>query len=317
LSQLAERPSAEPWAWTPAVDDEVLSKLEVRVTSEGIVRTQRANREGWWAHAARNRRFIVEAIEACRGRRLAVVLGAGQVFDLPIRELARAFDRVVFVDIDEVALGAAAVSLPDDERRARVEKVVMDVTGINQSLVRRVDELVGAAPDVAEAEAAVARLVSSYRLLGMPALVPAGARADLIVSSCLLSQLAWSQQRYARLAHLRRFGKPPATAAWLEAWESFERGVQQDHIDALPALADLAVLTCDVTVHTMALDPTGTARRTGPPQHPLHARSLGERIAPPTIVEAHATWTWELRQPDPRRGRRGLSCDVEAVRLRR
>jgi hypothetical protein len=298
------------------VDADVLSKLEVRETSEGIVRTQRANREGWWAHAARNRGFIVEAIAACRGRRLAVVLGAGQVFDLPIRELGQAFSRLIFVDIDRTALEATVASLPDDGTRARVETVVMDVTGINQTLVRRVDALLAGAPSACEAEKALAEMAQSYRLQARPPLVPGGERADLLVSSCLVSQVAWSQQRYARAAYARRFGAPPSTTAWTKAWRGFERGVQQDHIDALPALAEVAVLTSDVAMHATALDATGTPRRAGAPELPLQAATLRERVTPPATVEAHATWAWELRQPDARRHLPGLSCDVEALRLR-
>jgi hypothetical protein len=308
---------AAPWVWTPAVDDDVLSKLEVRETSEGIVRTQRANRESWWAHAARNRGFISEAIAACRGREVAIVLGAGQVFDLPIGALVQAFRRLILVDIDHVALEEAAASVSDASARARVEIVAMDVTGINQRLIHGIDEQLDGAAIAPEAESGLARLATSYRLTGAPRLVPDGGRADLLISSCMLSQLAWSQQRYARLAYWRRFGTLPSSEAWGLAWRSFERGVQQDHVDALTALADVAVLTSDVVMHTTALDAAGTARRMGAPQLPLHASSLGERVRPPALVEARAGWTWELRRPDSRRGALGLSCDVEALRLRR
>ena len=46
---------------TRGVDPEVFAKLEFRETSLGIAKAQRENREGWWAHAQKNRAFIEQA----------------------------------------------------------------------------------------------------------------------------------------------------------------------------------------------------------------------------------------------------------------
>src|SRR6185369_2277308 len=80
------------WSFDPTVDAGAFAKLGFAAASEGIARTQRANREGWWKHAQKSRAFITEAAGKVERPRLAVVLGAGQGFDLPLVELAGRFE---------------------------------------------------------------------------------------------------------------------------------------------------------------------------------------------------------------------------------
>ncbi len=154
------------WQFDPKVDAQVFAKLEFRETSVGIEKAQRENREGWWAHAQRNRAFILDAVKDLPRRRHVLVLGAGSPFDLPLADLARQFERITLVDIDEAAL-AATVKLvwKDPAERARISTRTLDLTGINSALVQRVDEVLAApaaGPD--EAEARMSRLCRSYRL---------------------------------------------------------------------------------------------------------------------------------------------------------
>ncbi len=57
----------------------------------------------WAAHEANTRRAILEAAIKLETRRTVVVLGSGLLRDVPILELARAFDHVVLVDLVHVA----------------------------------------------------------------------------------------------------------------------------------------------------------------------------------------------------------------------
>ena len=61
LNRVDIAPGAERWRFDARVDPEVFAKLEFRETSLGIVKAQRENREGWWAHAQKNRSFIEQA----------------------------------------------------------------------------------------------------------------------------------------------------------------------------------------------------------------------------------------------------------------
>ncbi|WP_421360093.1 hypothetical protein [Agrobacterium rosae] len=65
----------------------------------------RANRckQAWAEHEENSRRFILTAAAKLRQRRTAVVLGSGLVRDVPLKQLAAAFDTVVLVDLVHLA----------------------------------------------------------------------------------------------------------------------------------------------------------------------------------------------------------------------
>jgi hypothetical protein len=320
LAVLAARPragAAEGWSFEPAVDREAFAKLAFRETSLGISGAQRENREGWWAHGQKNRGFIEQVAAGCAGRALAVVFGAGRAFDLPLGTLARSFDRLVLVDIDGAALDETISStFKDAGLRARVEARVMDLTGINGTLVRRLDEILDGPGSADEVEARVAALCRSYHLDQLPALLPDGERPDLLVESCVLTQLAWPQRTYAERRYDQRFGPMPQAREmhWSTAWAELGLCIQQDHIQALAGAAALLVLTSDVVSHITALDRSGQERPTGRDILPLGVQSLRERIPKAFATGQHAAWTWN-RYRAGKRGE-GSVMDVEGLELR-
>ena len=102
LTALALIPQADevPWIFDTRIDADAFAKLQFRETSVGLGGAQRKNRDGWWSHAQKNRAFIEDVVRQTQGRGLAVVLGAGHAFDLPLVELAKTFEKLVLVDID-------------------------------------------------------------------------------------------------------------------------------------------------------------------------------------------------------------------------
>jgi hypothetical protein len=305
-----------PWHWDPAVNAEAFTKLEFSQTSAGIIKAERANRDGWWAHAKRNRAFIEEAVKGCAQRELAVVLGAGQAFDLPLRELVRAFERVVLVDIDGPALEATISStIKDPGLRARVEARVLDLSGINGQLVRAVDQVMAGSGGADDIAAELAQLCRSYWLPERPRLLGANERADLLVSSLVLSQIAWPQRVYALHLYEQRFGKLSAEAErrWIVPWWEFELRVQQDHISSL-AGAERIVLCSDVISRATLQDAAGVERETGHKVFALGVSSLLERIPRSFQVEQHAAWQW-TRYRASKRGEPGSRMDVEGLLL--
>jgi hypothetical protein len=306
-----------PWHWNPALDAEAFAKLKFGETSAGIANAQRANREGWRTHAQRNRAFIEEAASGCERRELAVVLGAGQAFDLPLPQLARAFERLVLVDIDGPTLEATISStLKDPGLRARVEARVLDLSGINGQLVRAVDQVMAGSGGADEIAAELAQLCRSYWLPERPALLDVSERADLLVSDLVLSQVAWPQRVYALRLWEQRFGKLSGEAerAWVVPWWEFELRVQQDHISSLAGAAERIVLCSDVISRTTSLDPAGVERETGGKVFALGVSSLHERIPRCFRIERHAAWQWSRYRPG-KLGTSGSSMDVEGMRL--
>jgi hypothetical protein len=306
-----------PWTWHPAVDEKAFSKLKFGETSAGIASAQRANRDGWRAHAQRNRAFIEEAASGCARKGLAVVLGAGQAFDLPLPQLARSFERLVLVDIDGPTLEATiAPTIKDAGLRARVEARVVDLSGINGQLVRAVDEVMAGSGGADEIGAELARLCRSYLLPERPLLLDASERADLLVSDLVLSQVAWPQRVYALRLYEERFGKLSGEAerAWVVPWWEFELRVQQDHISSLAGAAERTVLCSDVINRTTLLDAAGVERETGGKVFALGVSSLLERIPSCFQVERHAAWQWSRYRPG-KLGTAGSRMDVEGVLL--
>lgn len=283
------------WDFEPAVDAHAFRLLGFAQTSAGISRTQRENRDGWYEHARRHKAFILDAAARVERPRLAVVLGAGKAYDLPLEELARRFERVVLVDIDAEAMSASsAAAVRDEKLRARLELRPMDATGVAAQLARGIEDALMSA----DAEAQLEALCRSYRLASRPRL--SSERADLLVSGMLLSQLGLQPKLAAKRLFERRFGKIPmaSEARWASCWNELESKLQQDHINALCEDADLAVLTSDVVHHS-----------SGESWSVISALRLEQRLPQTLEVVAQSEWRWE-------RVRGQLRTDVHALMLR-
>lgn len=305
------------WRWDPTLDAEVFRKLQFGAASAGIAKTQRGNRQGWWAHAEHNRAFIEKAASGCARKELAVVLGAGQAFDLPLLELAREFNRLVLVDIDGSALEATISSIfKDPALRARVEPRVLDLSGMNGQLVRAVDQVFAGGGSAEHIAAELARLCRSYWLPERPALLSPSEGADLLVSGLVLSQVSWPQRVYALGQYEQRFGKLAASAelAWVVPWWELELRVQQDHITSLAGSAACIVLCSDVVNRSTRLNAAGVERETGDKIFALGVSSLHERVPKYFRVAQHAAWQWN-RYRAGKGGGLGSLMDVEGFVL--
>ncbi len=304
------------WTFDARIDADAFAKLQFRETSVGIGKTRRENRDGWWSHAQKNRAFIEDVVGKTKGRGLAVILGAGHAFDLPLVELARSFEKLVLVDIDAEALNATVAGvLKDPGLRARTELRFLDLTGINGQLVQRVDEAVASAANAAEALDRLEALCWTYRLAEPPRLLPPSEHADLLVSSCVLSQVAWPQRVYAKRVYERRFSAvpDPLKLRWARHFTDLELRLQQDHLTSLAGVAEQVVLTCDVVSNGTVLDNAGIERKSGQTIFALGVPSLLERVPKTFQIEGHASWEWS-RYKATRTGK-GSRMDVEGARL--
>lgn len=185
-----------------------------------IGRRFRLVRDDWQAHLERSKNVVRQAIARCELRRAAVILGSGRLLDVPLAELAAAFERVVLVDI--VHLGEA--------RRAcrpfgNVELAALDVTGISEA-VYHLGPTGGSLPQ------------------SKPTLFLDDPRVDLVASMNLISQLPYTPCMY-----LRRWNRYSAGEL-----EKFARHLMQAHLTFLGQftgticlIADEEYLTLDAT----------------------------------------------------------------------
>jgi hypothetical protein len=181
--------------------------------------------------------------------------------------------------------------------------------------VQRIDEAVASAANAAEAQERLEALCWTYRLAAPPRLLPPEEPADLLVSSCVLSQVAWPQRVYARRIYERRFSSVPGPLElrWARHFTYLELRLQQDHLTSLAGVADQVALTCDVVNNVTILDPAGTERRSGQNVPTLGVPSLLERVPKLFQLREHVSWEWNRYKPT--RTGRGSRMEVEGARL--
>lgn len=141
----------------------------------GIGDRARALASAWREHLDRTQGAISASVELSRGRGSVLVVGSGNLLDVPLDCLCASFDRVVLLDILHFRQVRKAVS-----GRGNVELLSADVTGVAHAVYR----------------AARSRDVSV-----LPKSVPPdldGRQFDLIVSVNILSQLGVTPCRYLK-----------------------------------------------------------------------------------------------------------------------
>jgi hypothetical protein len=316
LTALGGIPPAVAWSHDYDVDPIAFEKFGFRTTSARTASIEAQHRAGWAAHGQQSRAFIDAAALLSSRRELAIVLGVGHGFDLPLAELARSFERVLLVDIDAVSLDATAAALEKEAGlRARIETRLVDLTGINARMVRDIDELATVPGDAETLQAGLERLARSYRP-GASAASFWGERADLVVSACVATQLSWPQRSYA-LRVLERVLGPMSEAAdqrWSHAWFEFELRLQQQHIADLAAMGTRVLLISDMVNHMTSLDATGDEQLNGRRVFSMGVGSLNERVPRSLEIEHSSRWLWPRYRPNGRVP--GSIMEVHALALR-
>lgn len=335
LSALDELRGADAPGWTshPFIAAETMQELRYASTSAGITRLHHEHQGAWREHAAENRALILRGARQARGPRGAVI-GAGKLYDIPLRELAERFDELYLVDVDAdaLALSVAEAELAP-ELRGRLRLVQADVTGINDVFLAKARAALhgsnargvsrGDAPSQSDerlTHAALLEVFHSYRLTAPP-LLPKGAGAvDFACSSMVLSQLAVPMNRYATETFAERFpgSQRLETFEFQVALGQFSQRVQLAHLTALLAAAPCVALTSDVSEQHTALDLRHGVVPASPPLPLLGAPALADLL--PTRAEARivdeAHWRW--RRVVPTRGKpHGRVLEVSGLVLAR
>lgn len=129
----------------------------------GLVSRHGRCAKAWAPHLEASKDLIRQAIAQTKKKRQAVILGAGPLYDVPVKDLAEAFDEVILVDI---VLSTAAKKAA--KRYRSVKTMVVDVSGLAE-----------AAKDAADKGGPLPKPVPPREFK----------KADLVVSLSILSQL--------------------------------------------------------------------------------------------------------------------------------
>ncbi|MEX2301375.1 MAG: hypothetical protein WD733_10585 [Bryobacterales bacterium] len=184
----------------------------------------------WQPHLENSRRRILEAAAKCERRKTALILGAGNCTEIPLEELARRFDEVMLVDLDEESMAAAVEELPE-ELIPKVQLHVEDVTTFAAPLMNRLLQSVTASDTAGQAFERIEEALDKLEPQPSPFRLP---EADLVVSSLVLSELHRYPLNYAGRLVRDKFGE--RLTAW-PRYESFRDRLQsialRDHAGLL------------------------------------------------------------------------------------
>jgi hypothetical protein len=161
--------------------------------------------EAWGPHLARSRAVVSQAVDACDGRRTAIVLGSGLLLDIPIGALAAKFQRVLCVDVVHLRAARRVAA-----RYPNVSLVTGDMTGLAECMDRRIaDGWTGTpvpAPALLHDESAVDLVISANVAAQLP-VIPAAALRRAGAGDGEIRAFCGDVVR-SHLAYLSGFGAP-------------------------------------------------------------------------------------------------------------
>jgi len=268
-------------------------------------------------HVEESRRLILAAAETVYPGR-AVVLGAGNCLEIPLTELAARFEQVTLNDVDgkllEQAIAAAQLERP---ARAKLEIQVADLTGVTEKLLEKFDAALPSTSDPAEAIEQMARLVDEQEVAAMPI----EGKYELVVASCVLSQLHFalahrSNERFeARFPNqLEQLRNSPR---WAAALLGMARRMEARFIDGLVGLLEqggLIYLSESPQMCYVKLTDDGNWQTEGTFRM-LRTQDITDYVDPRFAVIAHGRWYWVVAPPETA-GQVGRLFDVQALVLR-
>jgi hypothetical protein len=206
----------------------------------------------WKDHLDRCRAFISAGARKVARKTAVTVVGASEGRDLPLQELAREFEAVNLVDIDEPSMRVAVDALRQDESTAplarKVRCAVMDITGDRIArLVADCFNLISSSHDPRRALCGVAECYERYDP-SIPDETILPLKASYVISSGVASQLLPVVLAGVRDALSQRFPRfrfdPETQAAYATAATGLRQKLIGQHANTLAAMAEGDGLIC-------------------------------------------------------------------------
>lgn len=271
-------------------------------------------------HIDESRRMILRAAEAVPPGEV-IVLGAGACDEIPLAELVARFRHVTLNDVERERLERAlAAARCDAKSREEVDLRIADLTALTEPLVERIEESLSSCDDPVAAIEHMVTIVAEATSGSLPG-ASLGGKHDLVVASCVLSQLHFGLTHRAGDLFERRFpGKRDSlggAAPWTTALYQLARRMEARFIDDLVALmADggLVYLSESVQMCYVELTPAGTWRTEGT-YRMLRSADLRDYVDRRLTIVERARWEWVVSPPTAV-GQTGRLYDVQAIMLR-
>lgn len=268
-------------------------------------------------HVEESRALILDAAGKVRPGRV-VVLGAGNCAEIPLAELVARFEHVTLNDVNGQLLeGAVAAAALDEQARAKVDLHVADLTGVTETLVEKISTALATIEDPQAAVAVMARLVDAEQV----APLPISGQFDLVVASCLLSQLHFDlvhrcAERFAS-RYPGRGDQLAGSSLWTTAMFGMARRMEAALIDGIAALVahgGLVYLSESPQMCYIQLTEAG-AWETAGTFRMLRSAEIDDYVDERFAIVTRRRWHWVVAPPQ-QPGQVGRLFDVQALVLR-
>ncbi|MGD9720628.1 MAG: hypothetical protein AB7O59_16505 [Pirellulales bacterium] len=269
-------------------------------------------------HIEHSRAWILRAAQSVEPVR-AAILGAGACTEIPLAELAERFGEVVLNDIDERLLREAiAAAELSPTARARLKIVPGDLSGLTQPALAAIGQAISDAADAGTAIDAMAQAVVAAEAAPFPIPGP----FDLVVASCVLSQLHFALTHEAAAIFEQRFPGQADTlrtsSAWQAALYATARQIEEKFIANLAERVSDRGLVClseSAQMCYVQLAPDGSWQTPGT-YRMLRTIDLADYVQGHFQVVERGRWEWVVAPPKVP-GETGRLYDVQALVLRR
>ncbi len=193
----------------------------------------------WKSHIKNNKKYMMKAANKVK-RGTAIILEIGDGISIPLKQLAKKFNRVILVDLDEESMIKAREGLPKRLRK-KIAMRTEDVTGISLSMMREAKSIIEKYKN--DEEEAFKRLCglllnsNSSSAVILPGLM---ASCDFVVSKMLISNLPRFPLSYIEDEFMRNFGTSSRamleSSEWEKAKGQFSSAIEKTHINLLRSL---------------------------------------------------------------------------------
>ena len=245
------------------------------------------------------------------------VMGASSCFEIPLRHLVDQFEHVGLHDLDRESLEVALRSVSPAQGR-KVTARVADVTGFAEPYLEQIDACLARAETPASAIADLTALTRGGSVDVTAAALPA---SDLVVCSCVLSQLHIAAQDKVQARFAARFpevGAAPLreSQAWVEATLALVHDLQRAFLrDLRRMVAPSGRLYLSASVQVGQVWESRDGAWATPGWYRLISEPrLSDCLEPGWDVLLEARWPWVVTPPEPG-GAPGLVNHVNALIL--
>ncbi|QWR76800.1 hypothetical protein [Candidatus Magnetomonas plexicatena] len=175
-------------------------------------------KSAWSSHLENSKNFIIKSVERCKNFRTVVVLGSGNLLDVPLSQLSEKFEKVILVDIVHLAKTLKII-----RKFPNVDTLSCDITGVAEDIFNLTKNRTQAHIELPEpAKTNLPEIQDN--------------RTDLVISLNILSQLTVMPREYILKNDACEDGST------LKRWEY---NVLRAHLDALMATKTNVCLITD------------------------------------------------------------------------